>query len=354
MHNQDMEMNLDNAEKEHSAPKGLKYVTIEAASKEIIKYMNDRRQGRAKSLKTPWRKLNEACMGGIEWNTIMTIAGMSGSGKSSIVNELETGLFDLNPTENFSVLNFNFEMLSMKIVGRKLSKELGMTTIDLYSGEENKTLSDESYQRALDIAKNKLSKYNIHYVDTPGSVEQIKRTILSFCLARGNNHKNSEHGTIITLDHALLVSGKSEQMERRILFDLMVMMNDLKKSLKVSFILLSQLNRNIEEGERVTNPDLHYPRKRDIFGADAMYQFSDVVLVSHNPKQVGIRLYGPHKKPTDGRIFFHFLKIREGMPFIAVMKDNLKYNQILDWEDGEGEVQNNQSNGGQNTMFSGG
>jgi replicative DNA helicase len=333
---------------EEKKVRGLKYIGIESAAKDIITYMNKRRNGLALSLKTPWKKLNEACMGGIEWQTITTIAGMSGSGKSSIINELETGLFDLNPNEDFSVLNFNFEMLAMKIIGRKLSKELGMTTIELYSGQENKTLSDEDFNRALAIAKDKISKYDIHYVDTPGNVEQIKKTILSFCLKRGNNSIESNHGTIITLDHALLVSGKSGDIERRILFDLMVMMNDLKKSLKVSFILLSQLNRSIELPERLTNSDLHYPKKADIFGADSMYQFSDVVLVSHNPKQLGIRYYGPEKLSTDEKIFWHFLKIREGMPFIALMKDNLKHNEILDYNGEE-----KQSNKEEESYFTG-
>jgi len=310
--------------------KGMRYIGVEEASKEIIKYIDGRRKGDIVSLKTPWRKFNEACMGGIEWNTITTIAGMSGSGKSAIVNELETGLFDLNPNEDFSVLNFNFEMLAMKIIGRKLSKELKLSTSQLYSGEKDYVLDDETYNRALSIAKNKISKYDIHYVDKPGNVEQIKNTILSFCLSRNNNGKNSEHGTIVTLDHALLVNGKSSELERRILFDLMIMMNSLKKSLKISFVLLSQLNRKIEESERITTPDLNYPRKSDIFGADAMYQFSDVVLVTHNPKQLGIKFYGPEKLITDNRIFWHFLKIREGEPFIAIMKDNLKYNEVKD------------------------
>lgn len=343
-------------EGERKEPRGLKYIPIDVAAKEIITYMNDRREGRAKSLKTPWKKLNEACMGGIEWQTITTIAGMSGSGKSSIVNELETGLFDLNPEEDFSVLNFNFEMLAMKIIGRKISKGLGMTTQELYSGQEGNNLSQEAYDKALIYARDTISKYDIHYVDTPGTVEQIKKTILSFCLKRGNNNKDADHGTVITLDHALLVSGKSSEMERKILFDLMIMMNELKKSLKVSFILLSQLNRNIEIPDRITNNDLHYPRKADIFGADSMYQFSDIVLVSHNPKQIGIRYYGPDKVPTDGKIFWHFLKMREGMPFIAVMKDNLKHNEILDWNDGDGNErsnENNQPNGAQGG-FSGG
>jgi hypothetical protein len=113
----------------------------------------------------------------------------------------------------------------------------------------------------------------------------------------------------------------------------MVMMNNLKKSLKISFILISQLNRDIENSERIENPELHFPKKKDIFGGEAMYQFSDVVLISHRPELLGISYYGPYKWPTKDAIYWSFIKLREGEPFIAKMRNNLKYNEVLDWID---------------------
>jgi len=264
-------------------------------------------------------------MGGIEWSNIITIAGMSGSGKTAMVNQLETKLIDLNPDQKFGILSFNFEMLARNLVGRKLSNTLKKTTQELYSASDT-----ELSEQDLDIIKEhlkRISKYDIHYVDMPGSVEQIRKTILAFCLARGNNSIDSEYGTVVTLDHSLLVLGEGE---RQVLIDLMSMFNNLKKSLKITFIVLSQLNRNIESPERINNPNSHYPKKQDIFGSDALYQFSDVVLVSHNPRMLGIRYYGPNKVDTEGRIFHHYLKIREGSPFIAIMRDNLKYNEVID------------------------
>ena len=46
---------------------------------------------------------------------------------------LETDIIDLNPNENVIVLSFNFEMLSSRQVGRKLSYKLKRTTSQLYS-----------------------------------------------------------------------------------------------------------------------------------------------------------------------------------------------------------------------------
>jgi replicative DNA helicase len=88
----------------------LEYRHIGDAAKEIVTYIDDRRKGKVRSLRTRWPKFNRRCMGGIEPNTIYTIAGVSGSGKSSFVNSLETDLFDLNKTTDFVVLSFNWEM----------------------------------------------------------------------------------------------------------------------------------------------------------------------------------------------------------------------------------------------------
>ncbi len=111
-------MNTQATEQPLSRP--LRYRHIKGPTQEIVNYINERRQGGTKSLKTRWKKFNDQCMGGIEPNAIYTVAGISGSGKSSFVNSLETDLFDLNPDEDFVVLSFNFEMLASKQVGRKL------------------------------------------------------------------------------------------------------------------------------------------------------------------------------------------------------------------------------------------
>lgn len=48
---------------------------ISKATEEIVNYIDNRRKGLVKSLRTKWTKFNNACMGGIEPNIIMTIAG---------------------------------------------------------------------------------------------------------------------------------------------------------------------------------------------------------------------------------------------------------------------------------------
>lgn len=59
--------------------KALKYKPISQSTSEILKYIDDRRKGYSTSLVTRWGKFNNQCMGGIEPNTIYTIAGISGN-----------------------------------------------------------------------------------------------------------------------------------------------------------------------------------------------------------------------------------------------------------------------------------
>jgi hypothetical protein len=62
----------------------LKYRQIAEPTKEILSYINNRRKGLVTSLRTRWPKFNKHCMGGIEPNTIYTIAGISGSGNANL------------------------------------------------------------------------------------------------------------------------------------------------------------------------------------------------------------------------------------------------------------------------------
>lgn len=311
----------------------LKYIHISEAGEDILKYIDLRRKGEEKSLLTRWKKFNDVSMGGLDWNTITTIAGMSGSGKSSIANELETSLFDMNPDEKFAVLSFNFEMMAMKQVGRKISSKLSKTVNELYSGKE--TLEDEHYINAQKEVKNNISKYKIYYVDSPGDIEQIYNTLIEF--HKKQLKKQGEgYGTVVFLDHTLLTKGKQRESERELLSRLYRMLMFVKKEIKCMFIIISQLNREIEKADRISNPIMHYPMKKDIFGSDAVFHGSDYVLISHKPYMLNMQIYGsknlPVVNPLDHRqamIYWHLIKNRDGESGLVLsMLDNLKYNKI--------------------------
>jgi len=256
----------------------LKYEHISKATDDIVKYIDERRTGKIESLRTRWKKFNRLCMGGIEPNTIYTIAGISGAGKSSFVSSLESDLFELNPKGYFVILDFTFEMLGAKNVGRKLSYRLKRTTSELYSSDRNKAIDDKDFDKIKEVAED-IKKQNIYYVEVPGSVQEVRNTIIDF-------QKNiaKDQWLIVILDHALLTKGRSGDKERETIAELQYMFMEIKKYGRNTIIELSQLNRNIESVERLNNNFMHYPMRSDLFGSEAIYQASDYVMVIHRPQ----------------------------------------------------------------------
>lgn len=312
--------------------KVLPFITIEEAARQELRYIKGRLDGQIKSLKTPWEKFNKASMDGIEWGSIITIAGMSGSGKTAILNELETGLFDMNPKENFAVLSFNFEMIARRLVGRKISKGLNMSIKQMYSADienKNANIKEQDYQRAVEYAK-EIIKRPVWYVDIPGTVQEIRNTIEHFGIQM---EENLDRGILVTLDHSILVKKFGEQNQLETLYELAAMFNELKKKIKSSYVIVSQLNRGIENVERMQNKNLQYPQKSDVFGADALYQYSDVFMITHRPDMLNLRTYGPDDLPVKDAIYWHYLKTRDGAPFVAKMRNLLHVNQVKDWVD---------------------
>ena len=308
----------------------LSFIHISQAADAIINYIKERHLGITKSLKTRWDKFNNTCMGGIEPNAIYTFAGISGSGKSSFLNSLETDLFTCNPHENFVILSFNFEMLSSRQVGRKISSKLNKTTQQLYSGLSHESLSDEELKN-IEIEANKFKSLPIYYVDLPGTVDEIRETILEF--SKLDFVKNK--WLIIFLDHTLLTKGRQGEKEREILANLQYMFMEMKKFDKNTIIQLSQLNRDIESTERLNNPNMHFPTRRDIFGGESVFQASDYVAVLHRPETLQLKTYGPANWLVANLVYMHFLKNREGNLKILEFSNNLKYNRIEEYDSTE-------------------
>lgn len=288
----------------------LQYKHIKEPTTEILKYIDSRRNGTSKSLKTRWYKFNKQCMGGIEPNVIYTFAGISGAGKSSFVNSLETDLFDLNKEENLIVLSFSFEMLSSRQIGRKLSYKMRRTTSELYTGTED--TKDKLTEEDINIIKKHaevISKYPIYYVDSPGTINEIQDTIKHFQSTIAH-----DKWLLIILDHTLLTKGSSGDKERGILHELEKVFIEAKKVGKTTILQISQMNRDIESSERIANKNMHYPMRKDIFGSDSIFQTSDYVVVLHRPELLGIKEYGPGTKehpsglPVKDLIYMHFLK----------------------------------------------
>lgn len=296
---------------------------MSVVAQEAINYIKARKEHTVESLKTRWKKFNSVCMGGIESNVVYTVTGISGSGKSSFVNLLQTDLIDCNPNKEIVILTFSLEMVGFRQVGRTLSNKLRKTTSELYSS--NKDLDDNIFGEVVNVS-NQLKSYPIYFVDDPGSPSQVEQTIRGFYdkYVKGQNKY-----FVVIYDHTLLTKRVGSTLDT--LSELQDVFIKTKKLPLTSVIQITQMNRNIESPERINNMLSHYPMRSDLSSSDSIFQASDYVLVIHRPETLNIQEYGPNRLPTQNKVFIHVLKNRDaGKPCIMQFENDLAYNNLIE------------------------
>lgn len=296
---------------------------MSVVAQEAVNYIAGRREHNITSLKTRWMKFNKQCMGGIEPNTVYTIAGISGSGKSSMANLIQTDIIDLNPNEDVIVLTFSLEMVGFRQVGRTLSNKLRRTTSTLYSSETD--LDESTFKDVINVS-NQLKKYPIYFVDNPSTPTQVNNIIRWFY---DKYVKDTNKHFVIIYDHALLTKQEGSTIET--ISELERVFIQAKKLPLTSVIQLAQMNRNIEQPERINNPMSHYPMRSDLSSSDSIFQASDYVIVMHRPEILNIQEYGPNHLPVNNKVYLHMLKNRDaGKPCILEFENDLMYNNLIE------------------------
>ena len=296
---------------------------MSVVAQEAVNYIASRREHNITSLKTRWTKFNKQCMGGIEPNTVYTIAGISGGGKSSMANLIQTDIIDLNPNEDVIVLTFSLEMVGFRQVGRTLSNKLRRTTSTLYSSETD--LDESTFKDVINVS-NQLKKYPIYFVDNPSTPTQVNNIIRWFY---DKYVKDTNKHFVIIYDHALLTKQEGSMIET--ISELERVFIQAKKLPLTSVIQLAQMNRNIEQPERINNPLSHYPMRSDLSSSDSIFQASDYVLVIHRPEILNIQEYGPNHLPVNNKVYLHMLKNRDaGKPCILEFENDLMYNNLIE------------------------
>ena len=163
------------------------------------------------------------------------------------------------------------------------------------------------------------------YIDVCELMEKqgIKRDIISESIT----HQQMEHEIkqayvdggakplIVTIDHSWLIKKSSSEKDKfDVLYNTTEMLMQLKRTIPVIIIMVTQLNRSMEEAIRkMPGTIANYPTSSDIFGGDALMQGSDMVVVLSRPFKSDIKSYGPYAYRVEkDDVFMHLLKIRNG------------------------------------------
>lgn len=312
--------------------RALKPVSERDALRKAILKMKARRSGELKSLKSSWPKFNDAFCDGLEWRTITVVGARPGTGKTLFMEQLISDIIEENKDHKFRVLKFQFEMLDETNGIRKLSLNTGSDYNTLMSKGE--PVDKDLYQRCVKYYEQTESTDIIDVVYDPCTVDEMCATIHYYMEAHRNEEGNYTNA-LVTIDHsALFRVGKGEKDKFQTLYALGEALTYMKKHYPVAFLVLSQLNRNIDNPDRTKDGDYgNYVLDSDLFGADALLQHADVVLGINRPSIRKIRFYGPERFIVNDEdlLAFHFLKSRNGttrLSFFKLDRENMRIIEI--------------------------
>ncbi len=316
-------------------PKGIvkswQHVTV--GHDQALLQMERRQQGLEQSILTPWANFNDAGMNGLEWNSMVVLGARPAQGKTLFASLITNNAHRLNPDQDFLILDFQFEMLAKNSALREISSHLGVSIKALNSAERDpmtrmpKFLSPAELARAQTYVNSQRERKQF-VVEKAQTTTGIGRIIEDFW-------KMYRLPFIVTLDHSILVKKDASQQDKvAMLQDLGATLTDVKRRIPCLIIVLSQLNRTIEDYTRQEKPGSHgnYPNEGDIFGGDALVQHADIVGLINRPAKYHLKVYGPERWSVIDpyMLAMHFVKVRSGDPRISFFKGEFEKMNIVE------------------------
>jgi replicative DNA helicase len=298
-----------------------------------------RSRGDIKSLRSAWPKFNDAFCDGLEWRTITVVGARPGTGKTLFMEQLISDIIQNNADQRFRVLKFQMEMVEETSGVRKLSLNTGADYNTLMS--KGKKIAKDLFEKCKQYYDNTAHKDIIDVVYDACTVDEMCATVhyqmqkhSKMIVDTDGNQKTEYTNMLVAIDHsALFKNGKGQKDKFEMLGALGEALTMLKKKYPVAFVVLSQLNRNIDDPKRAVDADYgNYVLDSDIYGSDALLQHADVVLGINKPSLRKIRQYGPDRYIINDEdiLVFHFLKSRNGTTRISFFKLDREVMRIIE------------------------
>jgi replicative DNA helicase len=300
----------------------LKPVSERDALRKAILKIKARRKGELRSLKSAWPKFNDAFCDGLEWRTITIVGARPGTGKTLFMEQLISDIIEHNADQEFRILKFQMEMVDETSGVRKLSLNTGADYNTLMS-KGGIPVDEKVFYKCVDFYDKTVNSDFINVVYDACTVDEMCATI-HYEMEQNKKPDGTYTNLLVGIDHsALFRVGKGQKDKFEMLNSLGEALTMMKKKYPVAFVVLSQLNRNIDAPDRQRDGEYgNYILDSDIYGSDALLQHADVVMGINKPSIRKIRQYGPERFliTDEDMLVFHFLKSRNGTTRISFFK----------------------------------
>ena len=279
-----------------------------------LRKMKARREGKLPSLISIWPKFNDAFCDGLEWRTITVVGARPCTGKTLFMDQLVSDIVKLNANQVFRVLKFQMEMVDETSAIRKFGLITGADYGTLMS-KDGRLIDRDMFQKCVDYY-NESSKNDIVNVIYDACTVKEMCASIHYEFERHKNKDGTYKNLLVTIDHSALFTLDKYQKDKFVMLGVLgEALTMMKKKYPVAFVVLSQLNRNIDDPKRqIEGTYGNYILDSDIYGSDALLQHADVVMGINKPSIRKIRKYGPEKFIIEDpdTLVFHFLKSRNG------------------------------------------
>jgi Cdc6-like AAA superfamily ATPase len=340
--------------------KKIKWVTREESYKQTFTYLTKRMRGEISSFKTPWPKYNMVGIDGWEWGSAIALCARPGVGKTVQADELCRKAYQLNPGVKMRILKFELEMLSQVTAIREFSSILGKSYSYVCSAEEEilvddfgqahgkRKLTQEELVKCWEYVQRKNKKkegtnemeFPEDLIEVSPSVKEFEEIVHDYMAAYktvdivDGKEVITYMNTVVVIDHLRLLMKEEGESEQNMLYNACLTINRLKKQFgyPIIFVALNHLLRDVNSDAR-TEPGKasNYLRDSDIFGADAIMQNFDIVVVKDRPAARNIKYYGPKNYIIEeDMIVDQFVKVRNGSPIMAFFKGEFAKMQIVE------------------------